>query len=173
MTSTRWLRPCFCNMRWGSRASTGALALATGLLLACGPGETEPARVTIPPGATMRSAAESLHKSGVIRSPRLFQLYAKLRRFDRGIKAGTYVLREREHWGVVLDALRSGRGIVNVVTVPEGFTLAQIQALLEAILPLKKGPDPEMTLELLIQAAEMLREHLEQELVELRQEQAE
>ena len=118
-------------MRWGSRASIAAVAFATGLLLACGPSETQPARVTIPPGATMRSAAESLHKSGVIRSPRLFQLYAKLRRFDRGIKAGTYVLREGEHWGVVLDALRSGRGIVYVVTVPEGFTLAQIQTLLE------------------------------------------
>ena len=119
-------------MRWGARASRIAVALATGLLLGCAPSETEPARVTIPPGATMRSAAESLHKAGVIRSPRLFQLYAKLRRFDRGIKAGTYLLREREHWSVVLDALRNGRGIVNVVTVPEGFTLAQIQSVLEA-----------------------------------------
>jgi hypothetical protein len=45
-------------------------------------------------------------------------------------------------------------------------------ALLEAAFPLKGGPDPELTLELLIQAAHMLAEHLERELEELRQEQA-
>ncbi len=51
----------------------------------------------------------------------------------------------------------------------EGFLLA----LLDALIPLKRGPDPELTLELLIQAAGMLKEHLEKELEELRQEQAE
>ena len=46
-------------------------------------------------------------------------------------------------------------------------------ALLEAALPLQDGPDQEVTLELLIDAAAMLREHLEHELEVLRQEQAE
>jgi hypothetical protein len=46
-------------------------------------------------------------------------------------------------------------------------------ALLEATFPLKNGPDPEVTLEMLIQAADMLREHLEHELEEIRLEQAE
>ncbi len=45
--------------------------------------------------------------------------------------------------------------------------------LLETTFALKTGPDPEVTLELLIQAAEMLVAHLENELAELRQEQAE
>ena len=47
------------------------------------------------------------------------------------------------------------------------------QALVEAVLPLKAGPDPELAMELLIEAAAMLREHLEQELDELRLEQTE
>jgi hypothetical protein len=47
------------------------------------------------------------------------------------------------------------------------------QSLVEAVLPLKNGPDPEVTLEALIDAAAMLREHLEHELDELRVEQAE
>jgi UPF0755 protein len=118
-------------MRWGSRASTAAAGVAA-VLIACGASDAPPVRVTVPPGATMRAAAESLHHAGVIRSPRMFLLYAKLRRSDRGIKAGTYLLRENERWGSVIAALRSGRGIVNVVTVPEGFTLEQIRALLEA-----------------------------------------
>jgi hypothetical protein len=46
-------------------------------------------------------------------------------------------------------------------------------ALLEAIFPLKQGPDPEVTLELLIQAVDILRDHLEHELEEIRLEQAE
>jgi hypothetical protein len=47
------------------------------------------------------------------------------------------------------------------------------QVLVGAILPLKAGPDPEVTLEALIDAAQMLTDHLQQELAELRQEQAE
>jgi len=78
----------------------------------------------------MRAAAESLSKAGVIGSTRLFQWYAKVRRSDRGIKAGTYMLAKDASWSSVLAALRSGRGVVNVVTIPEGFTLAQIEPLL-------------------------------------------
>ena len=44
-------------------------------------------------------------------------------------------------------------------------------ALADATMPLKAGPDPELTLEVLIEAADQLREHLERELDELRQEQ--
>jgi hypothetical protein len=44
------------------------------------------------------------------------------------------------------------------------------KAMVEAIVPLKGGPDPEVTLELLLQAVDMLKEHVEHELAELRQE---
>jgi len=44
------------------------------------------------------------------------------------------------------------------------------QAMLEATFPLQKGPDQEVTLQALIQAAQMLKERFEQELEELRQE---
>jgi hypothetical protein len=45
--------------------------------------------------------------------------------------------------------------------------------LLEATFQMQKGPDPEVSLEALIDAAQMLKDHLERELAELRQEQAE
>jgi hypothetical protein len=45
--------------------------------------------------------------------------------------------------------------------------------LLEATFSLQKGPDPETALEALIEASQMLTEHLQRELTELRQEQAE
>jgi hypothetical protein len=45
--------------------------------------------------------------------------------------------------------------------------------LLEATFSLQKGPDTEVALEALIDASQMLKEHLQRELGELRQEQAE
>lgn len=100
--------------------------------VACRGSTAPPVRVAIPPGASLRVAADSLHSAGVIGSTRLFRLYAKLRRADRAIKPGTYVLARDAGWGTVLTALREGKGLVAVVTIPEGFTLAQIEPLLAA-----------------------------------------
>ena len=47
------------------------------------------------------------------------------------------------------------------------------EALVTAAVPLKAGPDPELALEVLIEAAGMLKEHLEKELDEIRLEQVE
>ena len=116
-------------MPWRVRADAGALCAAA-LLASCGSRGDAPARVTIPPGATMRAATESLRVAGVIHWPRLFRAYAKLRGADRGIKAGTYLIEPSSGWGSVLASLREGRGVVNVVTIPEGFTGAQIENLL-------------------------------------------
>jgi hypothetical protein len=44
--------------------------------------------------------------------------------------------------------------------------------LSDAVLPLQAGLDPEVTLEAMIEAAQMLQDRLQRELAELRQEQA-
>jgi hypothetical protein len=46
------------------------------------------------------------------------------------------------------------------------------KTLSEAVLPLQAGADPEVALEAMIEAAQMLQERLQRELAELRQEQA-
>jgi UPF0755 protein len=79
------------------------------------------ARVVIPPGATMRQAAESLAQQGVIRVPSLFAWYASFTDRDRSIKPGTYLVNRRNSWNEVIDALVEGRGQVHVVTIPEGW----------------------------------------------------
>jgi hypothetical protein len=45
------------------------------------------------------------------------------------------------------------------------------KVLLEATFPLQNNPDPEVALEALLDAVQMLKEHLQGQLVELRQEQ--
>lgn len=108
-------------------ASTLALAASAG---GCGPGTGTPVRVTIPQGASMRIAAESLSKAGVISFPRLFRAYASVRGGDRTIRAGTYALHKDGGWGYVLGELRSGKAIIHVVTIPEGFSLSQIATVI-------------------------------------------
>ena len=110
-------------------------ALMAAFMTACGSNGPS-VRVTVPLGATMKSAADSLASAGVIGSPRAFRLYAKVRRGDRAIKAGTYLLEKNASWSSVLASLRNGKGIVNAVTVPEGWTLAQTEALLASKLSL-------------------------------------
>jgi UPF0755 protein len=108
-----------------------ALAGITAIVAACGAGQGPSVRVTIPPGATMRVAAESLSHAHVISFARGFRIYASLRGNDRGIRAGTYLFHRNASWSYVLDALRAGKGLVHIVTIPEGFSLAQIESALE------------------------------------------
>ena len=100
-------------------------SLAMVLACACGGGEGN-ARITVPMGASMRIAADSLETAGVIGSARAFRLYAKLTGRDRSIKAGTYLLDRGASWNEIIKALVEGRGIVLTVTIPEGWDLNTI-----------------------------------------------
>jgi UPF0755 protein len=121
-------------MRSNMRADRFARGVALSALLcgaaSCSGAGGAPARVTIPSGAGLRAISDSLARAGVIRSARLFRVYASVKGGDREIKAGTYMLHHGEGWNTVLDALRAGKGIVHVVTIPEGFSLLQIAPLI-------------------------------------------
>ena len=83
-------------------------------------------KVTIPPGASLRTAAESLHKAGLVASPRFFRYYVKATGDDHDIKAGTYSLRSGESWKQLITALRDGEGLERKLTIPEGWSLFNI-----------------------------------------------
>jgi len=116
-----------------SLAERAALGLAL-VAVACGGPSGPPVRVVVPQGASFRAASDSLARVGVIKTPALFRLYAKVRGGDRSIKAGTYLLRRGSSWGSVLTALREGKGLVHTVTIPEGYTLNQIVPLVARVL---------------------------------------
>jgi UPF0755 protein len=107
-------------------AFRGLTLVVASLALAACDGGSGKTRVTIPPGATLRVAADSLARTGVIRSKTLFRAYASVRRGDRAIKAGTYEIDRGASYGRILETLRGGKGVMHVVTIPEGFTVAQI-----------------------------------------------
>ena len=113
----------------GAAAAFGVLALLTWLLVRPR-GDGAPARVVVPRGASFRVAADSLAAQGVVRSAFVFRTYARFSGRDRALRAGTYRFRRGASYAQIVDALVTGRGIVHVVTVVEGWELRQIVAQL-------------------------------------------
>lgn len=83
-------------------------------------------RLVIPEGASLRATADTLSAHAVIRWPRLFELYVRIKGADPKIKAGHYELRRGTGWSSSLDALVAGRVVTLPVTIPEGWTISQV-----------------------------------------------
>ena len=108
-----------------------ALVAGCVLVAACG-GEPHgtPARVIVPRGASFAQATDSLAKAKLVGSPRMFRLYGRLSGGDRNIKPGTYLIKPGTPWTDIVSALNGGRGLVNTITIPEGYSILQITPLL-------------------------------------------
>ena len=117
------------------RSLVVALALAAPIVVAgCRGGGTGEGRVVVPRGASLRVAADSLEKAGVIGNAMAFRLFASLRRRDRSIRPGTYLFNRGASWGQVLSDLQGGKGLEHSITIPEGWALSQIVPQLARVL---------------------------------------
>jgi YceG-like family len=124
-------------MRWQQRFSysmhsmrrlemRAAMVAMCAFVSACaGEPHGRPVRVIVPRGASFGQAADSLAKNGIIGSQKLFTLYGRIVGGDRNIKPGTYLLKHGTPWSDIINALNGGHGLVNTVTIPEGWTIAQ------------------------------------------------
>lgn len=127
---------------WASRRPPAAPILALCLLagatlIGCRGSDNAVERLVIPEGASLEAVADTLAAHDVVRWPGLFKLYVRAKRADAKIKAGTYDLGRGAGWSAALDALVAGRVVTLPVTIPEGFTLAQIA---ERIAPIARVP---------------------------------
>ncbi|HKJ03377.1 MAG TPA: endolytic transglycosylase MltG [Longimicrobiales bacterium] len=129
-------------MSAGRLLASAALALAT---LGCGSPRGEPLELVVPAGASFSTVTDSLVARGVVSTPRLFRLYARLRGDDRQVKSGRYALTPGAPWKEILDDLTRGRVMTVPLTIPEGFRLSQIAPRIAAI----SGVDPDSVLALL------------------------
>ncbi|HEX7545945.1 MAG TPA: endolytic transglycosylase MltG [Gemmatimonadaceae bacterium] len=123
-------------MRGRARVAVAVILAVLVGAAACSSPSGPGVQLTIRKGSSFREAAESLSAHGLVRSARVFSLYATVRHRDRSLRWGTYVLRPGMSWEQMLDALRLGRGVIHVVTIPEGFSIADIEPLLEDSLDL-------------------------------------
>jgi UPF0755 protein len=116
-----------------------AAVLYAVLVVFVGTGRGPNRRVSVPTGATLRVAAESLEAAGMVSSPRAFRAYARLTGRERTLKPGTYDIGAGASWETILQMIVSGRGLVSTILIPEGSQLAEIESTL--VRTLKLHPD--------------------------------
>ena len=99
------------------------------LLSVCGdaPSTADPVEITIPSGATFLQVVDTLETRGLVGSPLFFRIYARLKDGDSRVRAGRYAFRPGARWSTILTALTEGRVITEAMTIPEGFTLRQME----------------------------------------------
>jgi len=83
-------------------------------------------QVTIPEGASLTAAADSLRAHGVIGSTGAFTFYARLLGHSDDIKAGTYEFTPNRPVLSVLKTLTSGREALQRLVTPEGLMLSEV-----------------------------------------------
>lgn len=89
------------------------------------------AKVTIPAGATLADAADSLASARVVRSATMFRFIALLRGDGAAvIKDGRYFVTRGASTSAIIDQLRAGAGRFHRLTIPEGWGIQQIARLL-------------------------------------------
>ncbi len=108
-----------------------SILLALGTACA-GPRTPSRTAVTVPPGATLDAAIDSLAAHGMLRHPTLFGVYARLRGLGSSLKSGEYELPSDATWNEVIVALEHGRGVEVRWTVPEGLMESEVAELARA-----------------------------------------
>jgi UPF0755 protein len=83
-------------------------------------------------GSSLKQVAGELEKGGLITNKTLFVLWARVKGYGKGVRAGEYSLSPAMAPIQLLEILRKGLVILHAVTIPEGFTRHQIADLLEA-----------------------------------------
>jgi UPF0755 protein len=117
--------------------------------------------LTIAPGMGLGSASRLLHEQGIISHPFKFSLLARIKGHDKSVMAGQYQLSGAMPPQAILDTLVAGKVFLHHLTVPEGFTLAQIADAVQkaGLCPnaefLAKSKDPALLAALEVKAASL------------------
>src|SRR5438445_10071986 len=88
-------------------------------------------RFVVAPGATFHEVADTLHRTGLIDSVTVFDLYARYKHLDRNVQAGAYELSRNLNMIEILTALQTAIPEEVFVTIPEGYTIKKTAAALD------------------------------------------
>ena len=81
-------------------------------------------------GASTAQIATDLYAQKLIRSPFAFKVYVKMNGKAGLLKAGSFVVNSSMTTPAIVDALIGGKSAEEIITIPEGFTVEDIDALL-------------------------------------------
>ncbi len=108
-----------------------AIIVAITMYLYLSPVTVNEANVKIPESSTSAEIGSILKDEGVIRSELAFKVYLKTSGEGSGFKAGTYTFDGKYAMADVAAELNQGGELAELkVTIPEGYNLAQIAAVL-------------------------------------------
>lgn len=94
--------------------------------------EEELVTVTVSEGDSIAKIADTLHDAGLVRYKLLFRLYCSASHAGRSILPGTYELNKIFDYHALVNGMASsGSRATASVMIPEGYTCAEIFALLE------------------------------------------
>jgi len=85
--------------------------------------------IIISAGQSLSGISERLHQAGIINHPVKFNLFARIKGYDKKIKAGEYVLAPVISPGKILKIFVSGKVLLHRITIPEGCNLRQIASI--------------------------------------------
>ncbi|MBW2297312.1 MAG: endolytic transglycosylase MltG [Deltaproteobacteria bacterium] len=88
--------------------------------------------VNVPPGQGSKATAADLYARGIITNAFKFNLYARIKGYDKQIKAGEYRLAPSYSPKQIFNIIVSGKVRLYKITIPEGYNLAQIAAMMPA-----------------------------------------
>ena len=90
-----------------------------------------PAEVRIEQGDSFATVARKLRAQNIISNAIFFSLWARVVGSDKKIHQGLYRFTDEVSPREVLERLVTGKGIFQIVTIPEGLTVREIAALLD------------------------------------------
>lgn len=88
--------------------------------------------VMIPQGLSVRGIAKVLHEKNFLRSPLAFEIYARVHGIAGSLQAGTFSMKTSMTVPELVAVMQRGLTEQVTVTIPEGFTVQDIDALLAA-----------------------------------------
>lgn len=95
--------------------------------------------VSIKPGTSVTRISEILAEKDLIRDAFVFRLYLKRHDLSGKLQAGDYILQKNLTFAEVAELLQSGKTSEQKVTIPEGYTIKQIDGLLAKKGLIEKG----------------------------------
>lgn len=87
---------------------------------------------SILPGQSLTTIAQNLEKQSLITNRTYFKLYAALKKADKKLQAGEYLLSASQTPEQILATLLSGKVKLYKITIPEGLNIKEIARVLEA-----------------------------------------
>jgi UPF0755 protein len=85
--------------------------------------------VAVKPGEGFKSISQRLFDAGIIQSPLKFSFLARIKGYDKMVKAGEYQFSARLTPAQILEMMVGGKVILYKVTAPEGYTMRQVAAV--------------------------------------------